>query len=317
MSGPTGRRPLAGLAPYLTLLLLLLALSIALPTFRTADNLWNQGRRIALYTIPAVGMTFVIVLGMIDLSVGSMVALCGLASAAVVRRLGDASSGALAAGIAAGILCGLACGTVNGLLVTRLRIPSFLATLGTLGIYRGLAQYSTGGTAVPAPRLRALDGTRLGLPLVLLCAILVVAGASVLLHRTRFGRHTFAIGGNPRAAVLCGVPADRHVVSVYALAGSLWGLTALFLASLGGSGDPNQAPGLELDVIASVVIGGGSLAGGTGSVAGAVAGTATIALLRNGCVHGGVDPLLHNALIGAVLILAVAFDAYRRRRAAL
>ncbi|HET6203513.1 MAG TPA: ABC transporter permease [Planctomycetota bacterium] len=313
MSGRALLRPLGALAPYLTLLLLFLLLAAALPAFRTADNLWNQARRAALYAIPAVGMTFVIVLGMIDLSVGSMIALCGLAAAAAVRRLpGDPS---LAAGIAAGLLCGLGCGALNGLLATRLRIPSFLATLGTLGIYRGLAQYSTGGTAISAPRLRALDGAFLGLPLVLLAALLVAGGAALLLHRMRFGRHTYAIGGNPRAAVLCGVPADRHVVAVYALAGLSWGLTALFFASLGGSGDPNEAEGFELDVIASVVIGGGSLSGGAGSVAGAVAGTSTIVLLRNGCVLGNVDPLAQKILIGAVLILAVAFDALRRRRA--
>jgi len=308
-------RALGWLAPYLTLLVLFAFLAAALPAFRTPENLWNQARRAALYSIPAVGMTFVIVLGMIDLSVGSLVVLSGLAAAATVRRLGDSSSLALSAGMAAGLLCGLACGLVNGLLTTRLRIPSFLATLGTLGIYRGIAQYATEGVAVSAPGLRRLDGAAGGIPHVLLAALLVSLAASLLLQRTQFGRHTYAIGGNPRAAVLCGVPADRHVLAVYALAGFLWGLTALFLSSLGGAGDPNEAEGLELDVIAAVVIGGGSLSGGVGSIAGAVAGTATIVLLRNGCVLGDIDPLIQKAVIGAVLILAVAFDAYRRRRA--
>jgi ribose transport system permease protein len=308
-------RALSALAPWITLIVLFVALYAGLPRFGTGDNLLNQARRAALYVIPAAGMTFVIVPGAIDLSVGSIIALSGLVAAAVVRGVGgEGSAYALPVGIAAALACGTACGTLNGLLTTRLRIPSFVATLGTLGIYRGIAQYSTGGTAVSAPRLRVMDGAVLGVPIVMLAAVVVVGAALILMRSCRFGRYTYAIGGNARAALLSGLPVDRHVVSVYALAGFLWGLGALFIAGLGGAGDPNQADPSELDVIAAVVIGGASLSGGVGGVVGAVTGTLIIVLLRNGCLLADVDPLLQKAIIGAVLVAAVWFDQFRRRR---
>jgi ribose transport system permease protein len=313
MTQQAARALLAALAPYATLVLLVVLMMLFSPGFATGGNLANLAARGARLLILAVGMTLVIVLGMIDLSVGSMMALAAVAAASAARACGDTAAG-VAAGLAAGLCCGAMCGAANGLLVMGLRIPSFIATLGTLGIYRGIAQSTTGAVAVPAPALQAFRGEVMGVPWVVLTALLVLAGGSLLLHRTRFGRHTYAIGGNRAAALLSGVPVTRHVVLGYALAGLLWGLGVLFYCAQGGSGDPNEYKGLELDVIAAVVIGGGSLSGGIGTLSGSVAGTFTILLLRNAIVLAGIKPLLQDALIGAVVILAVAFDELRRRR---
>lgn len=302
------------LLPFLTLALLFAALAAASEHFLDPENLKAVVRQTAVINIMALGMTLVIVSGGIDLSVGSVLGLAG-----VLGALAMECGAGVAAGIGAGLLAGLVCGLANGLLITRLKLNPFIVTLGTLGVYRGLGLVVSGGLPVhqvPAPFRFLSDGNLLRIPFVLW--LLAACGLIVhwLLERTRFGRYVFAIGSNAEAAYYSGVPVAFHTTAVYALCGLLSGLAAMVLAARTASGQPTAGEGYELNAIAAVVIGGGSLRGGEGSVTGTLIGAFIMGLLANGSDLLGISPYWQKTVTGAVIIAAVLIDELRKRRPA-
>ena len=267
-----------------------------------------------IVALGAIGMTFIIVSGGIDLAVGSTLALSGVVTAVGLR---DGWSPPVA--VAAGVLTGAVVGLVNGLAITRLKVMPFIATLGMLGVARGLAKWMAGQQTVnvPATWVNELAVT-FPTPAWLVVApgvwvtILLAVLATFVLQQTVFGRRVFAIGSNEAAARACGVPTDRLKVWIYTLAGVLFGLSGVMQMSRLRQGDPTVAIGTELDVIAAVVIGGGSLAGGEGTIAGAMIGALIMAFLRNGSQQMGWPNYVQEIIIGVIIVAAVALDRYRR-----
>lgn len=300
------------LLPFLSLIGLFVFLSIASPHFLSATNLSSVVRQTAVINIMALGMTLIIVSGGIDLSVGSILAFAG-----TLGTMALAAGQPLVVGVIVGILCGLAWGLINGILITSLKIPPFIVTLGTLGIARGLTLIISGGLPVVGlPREFAFlgDGNIAGVPFVLLVLIVCAGLTYLILHSTKLGRYTYAIGSNTDAAVYAGIPVSYYTVWVYAIAGALTGLAGMIEASRLMTGQPTAGTGYELQVIAAVVIGGGSLTGGEGSVIGTLIGAFIMGLLSNGSDLLGINPYLQQAIIGAIIILAVALDEVRKRR---
>lgn len=278
-------------------------------------------RMVAIQTVivgtAAIGMTIVIASGGLDLSVGSAVALCSVVAAMAIR---DGWPIALASALA--VLVGAVCGLYNGVLVTALRIPPFIVTLGTLGLFRGVAKWLSGGmpvsaepgwlahlvSPIPTPRwLVVAPGVWLMLALALLTALAV--------RRTVLGRRAIAIGSNELAARYAGVHIARTKIAVYVAAGLFVGLAGLLQFGRLTQGDPTVAVGLELDIIAAVVIGGASLNGGRGSVLGALVGAFMMAYMKNRCVRLGWPSFVQEMIVGHIIIVAVAIDLWRQRRA--
>ena len=305
------RVPLERLLPFASLLAISILLTIAAPEFLSSENVLDVLRRGSAVAIAAVGMTLVIILGEIDLSVGSTVAWSGVVGA-VAAKAGAPLPVAVLAGIAAGAAVGL----VNGLLVTRLRVSSFIVTLGTLSAIRGLALETTSGVAIGGlgEHYQALAGDVVGPVSVPLLLLVVVATVTAwLMRRTALGRHVTAIGSNRVAAELCGVRVDRVRLAVFVLAGALAGLSGMIVSSIVWSGSPTAAEGMELDVIAAVVIGGASLRGGVGSVGGSLVGAALMQVLANGAALLGIDDFVQKILIGGIIVAAAAVDALRTK----
>ncbi len=301
------------LLPFLSLIILFVALSIASPYFLTANNLTSVARQTAVFNTMALGMTIVIISGGIDLSVGSILGLSGLIGTMALER-----GFPIAVGVLIGIAVGMLCGFLNGLLVTRLRIPPFVVTLGTLGIYRGASLIFSNGLPVhkiPAGFSFLGEGSLLGIPFVawmlVICAVIV----HVVLEHTRLGRYAFAIGSNKIASVYAGIPVDFHITAVYAIGGALTGLAGMIEASRLMTGQPTAGQGYELQAIAAVVIGGGSLNGGEGSVIGTLIGAFIMGLLSNGADLLNISNYWQQVIIGSVIILAVTLDEVRKRRA--
>ncbi|MBL8878219.1 MAG: ABC transporter permease, partial [Phycisphaerales bacterium] len=256
--------------------------------------------------ICALGMTIIIISNGIDLSIGSAVALCSVSIALALR-----AGWPLWAGIAAAVLTGAACGLYNGLLITLLRLPPFIATLGTLGFYRGLSKWFTDSMPVsaethgleqivrPAPPSPAWIVS----PGVWALAALAIVVA-VVLRYTIFGRYAFAIGSNEATARLCGIRVERMKTLIYVVAGLFTGLAGVMMFGRLGQGDPTTAIGLELEVIAAVVIGGGSLSGGQGGVAGTLAGAFLMAYLKNRCTALELSNYVQDILVGHIIIVA-------------
>jgi ribose transport system permease protein len=226
--------------------------------------------------------------------------------------------------VVAGILVGGVVGIVNGLAITRLRVVPFIATLGMLGVARGVAKGLAGSQTVNVPDTWANDllltipkHTWLLVAPGVWIAIILAITAAVVLRRTVFGRRVFALGSNEAAARACGIATDRLKIYIYGLAGLLFGLAGVMQMSRLRQGDPTVAAGLELDIIAAVVIGGGSLAGGEGSILGAMIGALIMAFLRNGCQQVGWPNYIQEIIIGALIVLAVAIDRWRSSRAAI
>jgi ribose transport system permease protein len=300
------------LLPFLSLMVLFVALAIASPHFLTETNLSSVVRQTAVINVMSLGMTLIIIAGGIDLSVGAMLAMCG-----VLGTMAMQSGMSAPVGILVGILAGLFWGSVNGFLTTRLRIAPFIVTLGTLGIIRGLTLIITNGLPVTRiPRSFAFlgEGNLLGVPFVLWVVVICALATHVILEHTRLGRYAFAIGSNPDAAVYAGVPEAFDTTVIYALGGLLTGLAGMIEASRLMTGQPSAGNGYELQAIAAVVIGGGSLHGGEGSVIGTLIGALIMGLLSNGSDLLGISPYLQQAIIGAVIILAVSVDELRKRR---
>jgi len=281
------------------------------PYFLTADNLLNVAEQSALNAIIAVGLTFVIISGGIDLSVGSLVAFSGVVMASLLQR-GLPMPVALLAGAATGFGCGL----VNGLLITFGRLPPFIATLGMMSMARGGALLYTEGRPISgfAEGFRWISTSKLGfIPVPVLLMAAIYALAHFVLRRTRFGRYVFAIGGNEEAALLSGVPVRFHKTMVYGVGGLLSAIAAIVLTARLNSAQPIAGINYELDAIAATVIGGTSLMGGQGSVVGTLIGALIMGVLRNGLNLLGVSSFIQQVVIGAVIILAVMIDmAFKR-----
>jgi len=260
-------------------------------------------------------MTIVIVSGGIDLSVGSMIALCTVAIAQLLRM--DVSPLLAAVG---GIAVAAVCGLINGVLITQLRVVPFIVTLGTMLVIRGAAKGLGEERRIEAPAtwlndlLRVTRGETL-LPSGIWAVIALSIVVAALLRYTRFGRHVFALGSNERMARLCGVAITRTKVVVYTLSAALVGFAGLLQFSKLSVGDPTVAVGLELDVIAAVIIGGGSLSGGRGTVAGTLIGAAIMTVIQIGCSQKGLANWVQQIVTGGIIVAAVALDRIRSQRA--
>ncbi|GAB2682023.1 hypothetical protein GCM10027271_49220 [Saccharopolyspora gloriosae] len=297
------------------LIVVFIVLSIVAPSFLTADNLFNLGSQTSVNAVMAVGVTLVIITGGIDLSVGSVAALSGVLG---VMLMADFGFNPLL-GILGGIVVGAAAGLVNGLLVSTVGLPPFIATLGMLSVARGLVLIATGAVAVfGAPEsFRLLGQGVLGpVPVPVLLILIVAVAGHIVLTRTRLGRYAYVMGSNSEAARLSGVPVRKHTTWVYVVSGMLAGLGGMIAASRINSGQPNFGEGLELDVIAAVVIGGASLFGGRGTVWGSLIGAFLVAVIRNGAVQLNIGTFYQNVLIGVIIWLAVWWDFYQRRKLA-
>jgi ribose transport system permease protein len=285
--------------------------------FLSAANLRIVFAQTVIVAIGAIGMTVIIISAGIDLSVGATVALTSVITALTLQH-GWPPLIAIAAGIAVGIVVGL----LNGLAITKLRVVPFIATLGMLGVARGLAKFFADQQTVnpPATWLNDLAVTFPRQPWMLVAPGVWLAAAlalimSIVLSRTVFGRRVFAVGSNEVAAKACGIRVDRMKLYIYSLGGLFFGLAGVMQMSRLRQGDPTVAVGVELDVIAAVVIGGGSLNGGEGSVLGAMIGALIMAFLRNGCVQMGWANYVQEIIIGVIIVLAVALDRYRSKLA--
>jgi ribose transport system permease protein len=297
------------------LIVVVVVLSIASPDFLTANNLFNVGVQAAVTAVIGVGMTLVIITAGIDLSVGSVAALTWIFGVSSMVSLGFPPTLAILVGVFVGATAGL----INGLLVSVANLNPFIATLGMLSAARGLTFVTSNGQAVFAEeesfRLFG-QGELLGIPVPIITLVLVAIAGHIVLTRTRLGRYAYAIGSNREAARLSGIPVRRYIAYVYVISGALAGLGGMIAASRVFSGQPNYGMGLELDVIAAVVIGGASLFGGQGTILGTLIGAFLIALIRNGSVLLDINLFYQQIIIGVVIWLAVYWDQFRRRRIA-
>ena len=295
----------------LVILLVGLFLSLSSDSFMSVANLTNVARQVSINGILAVGVTFVLLTGGVDLSLGSVVALSGVACATFAHP-GDHS---VFVPIAVGLLTGAACGLVNGTLVTLGGVAPFIVTLGMMTIARGLALIFSGGRPVAdmSNELTALAGDLFGIPIPMLCFAGVAAAAWFFLSNFRLGRHIYAVGGNENAARAAGVPDEQVKLFAYGLCGLLAGLAGVVLAARITTGQPNAGQAYELDAIAAVVIGGTSLAGGVGTITGTLLGVLLIGVINNGLDLQGVSSYYQAVIKGVIIVGAVWLDRRQAR----
>jgi len=307
------------LLPFGTLILLIAALSALEPnTFLTAENFFNVLSRSSVNGIMAMGMTAIIISGGIDLSVGSMMALSGMVAGLVMTKNGSLvpTASLMWLGTLAGLGTGFACGLLNGGLITRLNLPPFIVTLGTMSAFRGISYVMNDGMMFDVPTYTFLgQSTLAGIPVNVLIFLAIVLIAFFILRYTPLGRYTYAIGSNRQAAYHAGVNVNRNLLTIYTLTGVFVGLAAMIATSRTVSAQPTAGLSLELDIIAAVVIGGASLSGGRGTVVGTIIGTLLISFLRNGLTLLGISTNIQLVVIGAIIIGAVALDQMARARA--
>ena len=310
---------LGRLGPVVGLLAIYILFALIGPeSFSSTANLETIARHTAIVGIAALGMTMVIIAGGIDLSVGSIIALVTVVIAALLQAGVNPLLAAIA-GVGTGALCGL----LNGVLITRVRVVPFIVTLGTLLVLRGAAKGLAHEQKIDAP-ITWLNDLLAALPRnqswqlvppgvwILLLLSLVTAG---ILRYMRLGRHIFAIGSNEQTARLCGVAVENVKIIVYTLSATMAGLAGVMQFSRLTVGDPTVAVGLELDVIAAVVIGGGSFSGGEGSVLGTIVGALIMTVIRSGCSQMGLPNWVQEIVTGSIIVLAVALDRLRHRKA--
>jgi ribose transport system permease protein len=294
---------------------MVIGLAVTQSLFLTNENLTNVFKGAAINLLLAVGMTFLLTTGAVDLSIGSMLALLAMILAGQMTH-GVPVALAVVGTIAAGALLG---GGINGVLVTKAKLSFFVVTLGTLALFRSVAQIPTQGLSVELYDKKGVgliekigDGSVLGIsvPVVISLGLLVVS--MLVLRFTNFGRSVFAVGGNESAARLAGIPVDRVRIAVFAINGALVGVAAVMFAGRIQSASPLIASGIELEVIAAVLLGGTSFLGGSSSMLGTAIGVMFIAVLQNGLNLFGVQALWQGVVTGSVLILAVWVDRIRR-----
>jgi ribose transport system permease protein len=297
------------------LAIIVVALGTTEPLFLTEINLTNVARGMAIPLLLAIGATLLLTTGMIDLSIGSMLALCTMVAAGGFHLGWPAPLVVLATVVAGGLL-----GSVNGVLVAKAQLSFFVVTLGTLAIYRSVAQLPTSGLSVqlsdePGFDLIAWMGDgkvgRISIPVVIAVGTLIVFG--ILMRWSNFGRQVYAVGGNENAARLSGMRVDRVRVTVFAVNGLLVGMAAVLFTGRIQAGSPLIGAGIELEVIAAVLLGGTSFLGGQSSLLGTAIGVLFIAVLQNGLTLVGVQALWQGVITGSVLVLAVWVDRVRRR----
>lgn len=298
-----------GILVVLVALVLLMA-TIA-PNFATVENLLNIARSISINAILAAGMTFVILTGGIDLSVGSIVAVSGVVG--VLTAMSDMPS---PVAVLIGVLAGAAAGLINGLLTAYLSLAAFIVTLGTMTFMRGLGYTMTDGQPIVSSTLNFRDlgnGYIAGIPVPVVVMVIVYLVSWFILERTPYGRHIYAVGGNPEAARLAGVNVKRVITSVYVLGGACAGLAGVIFAARVVSAQPTAGTGYELDAIAAVVLGGTSLMGGRGRIYGTLIGSIILGVLSTGLILMNVPFFTQLLIKGAVIILAVAIDSLKQR----
>lgn len=311
--------------PFLGLIFVyLIFFFLAPPAFHTLYNTKTILTQTVIFGIGALGMTLVIISGGIDLSAGSVVALATVVTATILKGFGGPNMGfglpllAALGGIAA---CGL-CGLLNGVIISTCRIVPFIVTLGMMQIARGVAKGVARQTTVNTPgnwlnNLMVVEprmGTSYSVAPGVWIMLVLLAFMYVVLRYTAFGRYVFAIGSSEATARLCGIRVGLHRVYIYTVCSLLVGVAGIMQFSNLTLGDPTAAVGMELDIIASVVIGGGSLSGGEGSVIGSIVGALIMAILRNGCTLIGIPNYVQNIVIGSIIIIAVGVDRLKHAR---
>lgn len=296
----------------LVLIVLILFVGYMIPTFLTSRNIFNVLRQVSITGIVAVGMTFVIITGGIDISVGSIVALSGVVAAMALKAgLGVAPSVTLA------LLSGVAAGLLNGTLISYGKIMPFVATLGTMSVIRGLTLIIVNGQAIwelPEGFLNIGTGYALGVPIPVIITVLIYVGGQILLKRFTYGRYTLAVGGDEESARLSGVAVQRVKLLTYVLCGLLSAVAGVVLAARLGSGQPSTGTGYELIAIAAAVIGGNSLSGGRGTVLGTFVGVLILGVVGNALNLWGVAGFWQIVVSGSIVLLAALADALRKKQ---
>ena len=310
----------------LVLILICMVFAYLQPAFVSERNIFNVLRQVSIYGLLAVGMTFVILTGGIDLSIGSVLAFAGLVGASVekggrgllsVGAAGEAAGYGVPAALAAAIVVGLIAGLLQGLTVTKLKVPPFIVTLGGMSVFRGAALLWSSGQPISAFRdeYKAIGQGFIGpvpIPVIIFLACALIG--FIVLTYSRYGRHIYAIGGNLEAARLSGLNTGQLLLSVYIISGFFAGLSGFLLSSRLNSAEQVAGVGYELTVIAGVVIGGTSLFGGEGGIFGTVVGILLIGVLSNGLTLLNVNPYYQQIVVGLIIVFAVFFDQIIKRR---
>lgn len=298
---------------YIAFVILIIILSIVSPAFLTSKNIINILRQISVIGIMAVGMTFVIATGGIDLSVGAIMALSGVISTSLVK---GESTIPLIVALLAGLLVGIACGAFSGFFISKLQVPEFIATLATMTITRGFCYVYTDGRPVTGFRndYKIIGTGSVGIiPIpVLIFAVIVLLGI-FFLNFTQFGRHVLAVGGNEKAAIVSGINSARIKFTCYIISGITSAIAGIVLAARTQTGQPVAGEGFELDAITAVVIGGASLSGGSGSVFGAVIGMLIIGVMTNGLDLLNVSSYYQKVIKGVIILIAVLSDRAKKK----
>lgn len=306
---------------FVIVLLVILLLSLASPYFLTLSNLQIVARLISLNAIIAIGMTMVILLGDIDLSVGSVVALASVITGFVMMRMGlDIPVGlVILISALAGLLVGVLIGLINGYLIIKTDVPAFIITLGMMGIARGIALVITKGSSIsglPSSYLELGQGFLLGIPIPVWIMLILAVAAHIFLSRTATGRHIYFTGSNKEAAALSGIPVNRIKILVFIICSTLAAVEAVIETSRMSTAQPAAGVGYELTAIGAVIIGGASFLGGEGTILGTLLGATLLGLIANGLVLLGVSSYWQTVFSGTIIIIAVTLDMWRKRRSA-
>jgi len=317
------------LRAYIALIALIIFFSFTSPNFLTATSIITMIRHVALNAIIAIGMTFVILTGGIDLSVGSIIGFCGMIAGGLIFEginlgfLGITIYLWVPAIVLITFVIGILIGWFNGLLVTKFNVPPFIATMGTMYIFRGFAQLRSSGRTFPnlvgRPELNNTgfplvgSGTFLGVPYTIILMVVLIIITVYVAKKTPFGRHVFAVGGNENAAKLSGIQVGKVKTIVFMISGGCAALVGLIITSELVAAHPATGTTYEMNAIAAAVLGGTSLAGGRGSIGGAVLGAFVIGILNDGMVMMGVSSFWQTVIKGVVIVLAVIFDQMQNR----
>ena len=319
------------LLPFCSLIFIISLCTFLEPdTFLSTPNMLNVFRRSSVNGIMAAGMTYIIITGGIDLSVGSMLAMCGMIGAASMLYFSGGSwsqistgsylhMGVLAmiAGTFVSVLAGAVCGFTNGMLITKLKLAPFIVTLGTMSIFRGISYIMNAGKPFTVSDYTWLDTGRVaGIPSSVVLLVIVMVAFWFLLKHTRFGRYTYAIGSNIQTAFHAGINVNKTIVWIYTLTGALVGLASMITVSRASSAQPTAGNALELDIVAACIIGGCAPSGGRGTMVGTVIGTLLISFLRNGLTLLDISTNVQLVVIGLIIIVAVSADQYATNRKA-